>query len=157
MSSKPTVQGSVSLLNGVCTTDLFSAQPRAYETWRNRYGAFHPEFASIYDVGSLCVLQDGTTLVSFSYFHSPDPKSRQQSVVLFDTNNNPLKETTGIHCRFIGDFPAPRIQAVTDGVAEILCVSADAGLSLAQRYLFDLSSFAVMGQLESTVHYDLTQ
>lgn len=144
-------------LSGVCITDLFSEQPAAYEAWRNGYHTFHPELPRIYDAGSLCSLSDGTILVSFSFFLSPDPKSGKQSIALFDKDRNLLKENLNVSCRTVGDFPAPRISAIRNGIAELYCASADAGLMLTQRYLFDLSRFEITEQLESTVQHDSVQ
>jgi len=124
-----------------CKDDLYNSDRSQYDFWKNKFTKLHPEFRTIYDAGSYCELSDGRKLISFSHFKTTDPKSAGQTIALFDSNNNLIKETKNFYCQTLGDLGTPKLDSIDNNKVRVKCVSGDAGLVATQVYEINLNDF----------------
>ena len=126
-----------------CISSLYTENRTQYDYWKRRYGDMHPEYA-MYDAGSYCLLNDGTQLVSFSFFKKTGgtPGAAGQSIALFDAKGTLIRETNGLVQKTLGDVGTPRIDALKAGKVFFSFSSGDAGATMKQTYELQLSDFS---------------
>ncbi len=121
-------------------SSLYKNDRLEYQAWKDVFTATHKNL-SVYDAGSYVELSNGNKIVTFSYFASEDPQSAGQVVVLFDANNNVIRETKGLQCKAFGDVPTPVIDSVKDNKIYVSCTAGDAGLIKQEKFEIDISNF----------------
>jgi hypothetical protein len=128
--------------------ELRAEDPAQYDYWVARFTSLHPTLR-VYDAGSYCELNDGTQLVSFSFFKPQDGEwsgvtkdTAGQSIALFDREGNLLAETEGLFEKTLGDLGYPRIGLVENGIVTFSFSSGDGEAVSHQSYELRLGDFS---------------
>jgi len=138
----------------LCIDSLYSDDIEKYNFWEATFILLHPQL-KIYDAGSYCDLTDGTKLVSFSHFASSDSISAGQTIILFDSDNNVIKETEDFYCQTIGDLGTPRFDSIDNGIVQLSCNSGDGPVALHQFYELNLDDFSYIFLRKETETFQL--
>ncbi len=135
-----TIEGTEEL--PACLKSLYEDMD-AYDYWEERFTATFPDL-DVYDAGAYCELEDGTKLVSFSYFYDNelDPGAGQM-VVLFDQANQLLKSTDDFVCPTLGDVGYPKFDSIESDILNMYCGVLDPASPYHVKYKLNLDTFNV--------------
>lgn len=132
-----------------CVKNLESSDPNKFLIFKEKYTKLHPEYKpdSIY-IYSYCSLSGETQLISVSFFKNYSGKwdgmtkdTSGQSIVLFDKNNDFIRETKDLYQHTLGDLVPPEIESVDSKKAIFSFSSGDAGFFTKQTYELNLEDF----------------
>lgn len=125
----------------------FDDNETEFRFWREQYEKAYKD-RRVYDLKTYCLLDDGSKLVSYAYDIEDENMSGGQTIALFDPNNTLIHEINGLYIKTLGDFVAPHIHSVHDGIVEFYFQSGDGGLNVTRWYRLTMVNFVWNDYLE---------